>query len=447
MKFRYMNIFRETAENLLYLTLPLHLMELGYKIHEGQTYLYAPGEIPVCLLAHVDVVHKRVEPEIFFDSKKGVLWSPDGIGGDDRAGVAGIMELLNRGYKPHVLFLDYEETGCVGAMDAAKELKAPEVNCLIELDRKGHVDACFYDLDNKKFEKYVESFGFKYEWGIYTDICEICPTWGIAGVNLSIGYYNPHTNEEFVRLNEWLDTVNKVEKILKRPPQHVYKYTAKRWGKYDYDYGYNNYGYWQNGQFHRYNDYYDDHYSHCQPITTANTQFNKSNPQTYGSSGLSSADREKLLRACGEYAVKPKTEATASGGKSTALAKAGPVPKYKYNNDPDSPHYGCREYYEDNFIDLPEEPELEVEGSRVYSGSVSKYGHNGYVEKEFTLIVTLAASHLTSIYGGSTLKWAEWLTNRIRRIETTTQDKVFSIIDEMIMEDYNYVFTNIITVK
>lgn len=425
MKFKYMNIFRDTAETLLLVTLPSKLMKLGYEIHQGHTYLYAPGELPVCLVAHVDVVHKRDIPEIFYDSKKGILWSPDGIGGDDRAGIAGILELLNRGHRPHVLFLDLEESGCIGAFDAVKELDPPQVNFLIELDRKGYNDACFYDLKNKKFERYIESFGFKSQWGLYTDICELCPEWGIAGVNLSIGYYNPHTTQEYVKLLEWRDTIDKVERILKSPLTTVYKY-ASRYGYSSFGHGYYNYDYGYD---------FDEYYYRGTGARYGNLK-NK-NTKMYGTYGLSEEDRKKLLKACGEYDILGENK-----------TKDGPVPKYRCNNDPDSPYYGCREYYDDyddvEVVDIPNK--RDCDSSIVCSGYTSKYNEHGIiVEKEFKIIATVAASYLSQIYGGPTVKWADWLSRRIQRIELSTQDKMFDVIDNMVMEDYNYIYSEIIS--
>ena len=50
-------------------------------------FLFAIGNIPICLVAHLDTVHKRLPHDIFFDQSKNVIWSPQGLGADDRAGV------------------------------------------------------------------------------------------------------------------------------------------------------------------------------------------------------------------------------------------------------------------------------------------------------------------------------------------------------------------------
>jgi hypothetical protein len=230
--------------------LRLHLVEVLRKYYKKMTvtpdYIYAEGDIPIMLVAHMDTVHKKI-PRVEQDYKKGVLWSTTGLGGDDRAGIAGILEILNRGLRPHVLFTDEEECGGVGARKAAVQLN-PEVNFIIELDRRGKNDAVYYDDDNTEFHEYIESYGFEYAYGSFSDISYLCPIWGTSGVNLSIGYYNAHTASEYVRISEWEDTVNKVEKILRAPTTKKFEYVKKSYSyskfsfydddDYNYRYGY-----------------------------------------------------------------------------------------------------------------------------------------------------------------------------------------------------------------
>lgn len=177
-------------------------------------FLFAIGNIPICLVAHLDTVHKRLPHEIFFDQSKNVIWSPQGLGADDRAGVYAILELVKRGLRPCVLFTWDEETGGYGATQAGQLLK--DLGCVdfcIELDRRGQNDSVYYECDNPDFEEYINSFGFETAIGSFSDICFICPEWGVAGVNLSIGYENEHTLQEILRVDWMMNTIDKVEKI------------------------------------------------------------------------------------------------------------------------------------------------------------------------------------------------------------------------------------------
>lgn len=250
------------------------LAKAGYsRIVQGKMFLYATGKIPVLLVAHGDTVHSKppTEDEVFCDPRKGVLWSPAGLGADDRAGVLGIVELVRRGYRPHVLVTLGEESGGRGAEEFVEKVKDPGVLYIVELDRKNGNDAVFYGCDNKKFVEYVEEFGFKKADGVFTDISIICPRWNVAGVNLSCGYYNAHSSTEYLVLPLLWDTLERVERMLKNPPRKRFKYEGKAhslfgiewkrifsgkhgsisvyssYGGYGYDYDCLDYGYYRVG--------------------------------------------------------------------------------------------------------------------------------------------------------------------------------------------------------
>ena len=212
-----------TAEKLLNQTLRKRLTAAGYNYTAGEKYLYAPGTTPILITAHVDTVH-RTTPEVVYDKKRRILWSPDGIGGDDRTGVAAIIQLLEWGYRPHVLFCDLEESGCQGSSDAVVDLDPPDIKYIIGLDRKNRKDAVYYNCRNTEFKKYINNFGFETATGTLSDISVLCPAWNIAGVNLSMGFYNPHRKTEYIRLEHWEETVLKLAEMLENPPEELFEY-------------------------------------------------------------------------------------------------------------------------------------------------------------------------------------------------------------------------------
>lgn len=178
-------------------------------------YVIAEGDIPVALVAHLDTVFSAPPEEIFFDREKNVLWSPDGLGADDRAGVFAIVQIIRAGFRPHIIFTTDEEIGGVGAAKVSLlDMPFKDLKYVIELDRRGSNDCVFYDCENRDFEDYVESFGFEYNFGSYSDISDICPAWGIAGVNLSIGYRDEHSVAEVLFVGQMLSTIEKVKKML-----------------------------------------------------------------------------------------------------------------------------------------------------------------------------------------------------------------------------------------
>lgn len=217
------------------------LYSQGYKkIKHNDNYIVAEGDIPICLVAHMDTVFKRLpaDPdEWFFDKEKNMLWYPGGAGFDDRAGIYAIIQILKDKYKPHIIFTNGEEIGGVGATALVKKYKKipfPSCKALIELDRANYEDMVFYNCDNPDFEKYIERFGFKLEYGTFSDISILAPAWGIPAVNLSIGYLDEHTMAERL-LCSWCDnTIVKVETLLSAGDDMPnFEYIPATWPKND----------------------------------------------------------------------------------------------------------------------------------------------------------------------------------------------------------------------
>lgn len=186
------------------------------KVIRNKQFLYAPGDIPVALVAHVDTVYKEPPSIIFHDQDYSVLWSPQGLGADDRAGVFAILKILSSGLRPTVIFTRGEEKGGIGAYALINKFPSPvsQINFIIELDRANFEDAVYYDCDNTKFETYINSFGFTTKEGTFSDISIIAPIWEIAAVNLSIGYVNEHSYIEHWFYDSCFDTIKKVSCIL-----------------------------------------------------------------------------------------------------------------------------------------------------------------------------------------------------------------------------------------
>ena len=199
------------------------LQDCGYSVNDliiTRQYIMAAGALPVCLIAHLDTVFdqdKCKEKEIYVDTERQVMWSPQGLGTDDRAGVFAILKLLKMGYKPYIIFTQDEELGCLGAKALVRRFpKSPwkKLKYILQLDRRGEQDCVFYDCDNPDFTRYIESFGFVTDWGSFSDISAIAPAWGVAAANLSVGYWDEHTYCERVALS-WLEqTIEKVKKML-----------------------------------------------------------------------------------------------------------------------------------------------------------------------------------------------------------------------------------------
>ena len=92
-----------------------YLQKKGYKLKATKDYIIAEGTIPICLCAHLDTVGIELPSEIYYDSVNRIMWSPQLLGADDRAGVYAIIKILEKGYRPHIIFTTDEEKGGLGA--------------------------------------------------------------------------------------------------------------------------------------------------------------------------------------------------------------------------------------------------------------------------------------------------------------------------------------------
>ena len=185
-------------------------------------YIVAEGNIPIALAAHMDTVFADGERDVFYDPKHSVVWSPDGLGADDRAGIFAIISIIKDGFRPHIILTTDEESGCLGAEKLSKlPMPFKELKYIIELDRRGINDCVFYDCYNEKFIEYIESFGFVENWGTFSDISTICPAWDACGVNLSIGYFNEHSHVETLHIGYMFNTIEKVKKMLAVPTAEI----------------------------------------------------------------------------------------------------------------------------------------------------------------------------------------------------------------------------------
>lgn len=228
-----------------------HVKQMLKKTHDEVTvadgYVYAQGIFPVLLVAHLDTVHEKLPNMIVYDQTQDIISSPNGIGGDDRAGVYMIFEILKL-FNCSVLFCEDEEIGGIGAGKFAKSELASGLhfNYIMEFDRANANDAVFYSCANDEFEKFITKDFYKTNYGTYSDICDVAPALGCAAVNLSCGYYKAHTKDEYVVLSEMENSIRAACDILARTSHDdKFEYVEDEsvydnWTGYGY-YGYRNY--------------------------------------------------------------------------------------------------------------------------------------------------------------------------------------------------------------
>ena len=196
-------------------TLKKYYPEKNIKVKKYD-YIFVEGKDKVMLNAHLDTVHHKTLINIFHDKAKNVIWSPEGIGGDDRCGVYAILKVLEANYKPYILFTTGEESGGIGAYAFTDDFPKNEFNIkyIVGLDRRGVNDAVFYNIVNYDFIDYILSYDFKEEYGSFSDISIISPSWEVCSVNLSVGYYHEHTKHEYIKVDHLQQTINKVINLI-----------------------------------------------------------------------------------------------------------------------------------------------------------------------------------------------------------------------------------------
>ena len=224
----------KTFEDICYMTQPevkdymqQYLTSKQYKVINEDGFLYAKGTVPVLLVAHMDTVHKEQCHSIM--ESGGMITSSQGIGGDDRCGIFIIANIV-KDIKCSVLLCEDEECGGIGARKFTKTnyITNLDVNYMIEFDRKGKDDAVFYSCDNKDFAKFVtDGTGYKEATGSFSDISILMPASKLCGVNLSCGYYSPHTIQEYVKYSEMMDTIDAAKNLINTKCEKPYEYIAR----------------------------------------------------------------------------------------------------------------------------------------------------------------------------------------------------------------------------
>jgi hypothetical protein len=185
------------------------LRKMGYRTVTKKGFIYAKGTTPILLVAHLDTVHREQVKTICYSHGKKIIMSPEGIGGDDRAGVYMILQIIKE-RRCHILFCEDEEDGGIGAHAFIRSDITPEVNYIVEMDRRGSNDAVFYDCENPDFTDFVCSFGFVEDYGSFSDISVVAPHLGIAAVNISAGYYSEHSQHEYVDMDAVRNNIKRV---------------------------------------------------------------------------------------------------------------------------------------------------------------------------------------------------------------------------------------------
>lgn len=233
---------------VLYITQWLQKNNIEYYIDEHQN-VYATkkssDQIPddfyfPCVISHTDTVHTIDSINIFeeqLSNAQGELklslkayndsGQPTGIGGDDKCGVFACLTLLKELPFLKAAFFVSEETGCHGSKNADPEFfknvgygiqfDAPE-NWMITEKCYGQVlfdrDSEFFESCNKVLSEGMVKEDMQYMIHPYTDVYALRNKFNFSCINFSIGYYDYHTKDEYVVVEDVFNGIEMGKKMI-----------------------------------------------------------------------------------------------------------------------------------------------------------------------------------------------------------------------------------------
>ena len=194
-------------------------------VTKGLTDLYP------CMVAHLDInqtkrdnVTLHVSGDIMFgfDSDEGVQ---AGMGADDGCGIALAYEMFKRFDNIKLFFPKNEEVGCIGSNNCDTTFFT---NCsmILQGDRRSYttdlithtngIQTCSKEFVNAASE-IMDRFGYSENRGVCTDIGAIKKDSIVDSIacNISIGYFNEHSDEEVISIKAYYNAVNFVYNLVK----------------------------------------------------------------------------------------------------------------------------------------------------------------------------------------------------------------------------------------
>ena len=209
-------------------------VNLDYYLDELSNIYVTKGESESypCFISHTDTVHEidsinvvegiKTKPNTFGksfgDEEFDVLYAvndqgnPTGIGGDDKSGIFICLEILRNVQECKLAFFVSEEIGCIGSSNADVEF-FNDVTFVCEYDAPGDhliTEICsgvrLYEVNGEfinTMKPIIEnSFGNPMieQSHPFTDVMQLKNKLPVSCINISCGYYNMHSVNEFIAL-------------------------------------------------------------------------------------------------------------------------------------------------------------------------------------------------------------------------------------------------------
>ena len=182
-KDRYGNIYAVKGNRRSYPCVVAHMDE----VHRRKTGTYAAHLVAESMIVGYDHKHRRMT----------------GIGADDKNGIWICLKCLESFKAMKCAFFVQEENGCIGSRKADMDFFA-DCRFVIGCDRRGNSDIITRvhgtELCSEEFLETVSPgrYGYHPASGLSTDVHTL-KTRGlsVSCINLSCGYYEPHTDREY----------------------------------------------------------------------------------------------------------------------------------------------------------------------------------------------------------------------------------------------------------
>lgn len=207
-----------------------------------------------CIVAHLDQVQKVRSKDFRAVETRDLIfgYSPanrrqEGLGADDKNGIWIALRCLEKYEAIKVAFFVGEEVGCVGS-NAADMAFFEDCRFVIEPDRRGYRDLItqisWENICSEEFllDMNIEKFGYIPTEGLMTDV-EALRSNGISVscINLSCGYYEPHTDYEFTVKEDLMNCLCFVQHIIENCTKiYTHLFDENDTG-YHYGYGFGDY--------------------------------------------------------------------------------------------------------------------------------------------------------------------------------------------------------------
>lgn len=196
------------------------------------------GENYPCVVAHTDTVHDIHKDFSVFEADDLLFaFSSDeqeqvGIGGDDKSGIWIALEMLLKKDVIKGSFFWGEEIGCKGSSDADTKF-FDDVGYCIQCDRRGNTDfiTSIYgdEIVSEEFRSVIKPVikrhKYKEDDGAMTDVYQLKESINVSMVNMSCGYYSPHSDQEVVSITDSLDCLEMVDELIETLGLNRYEHT------------------------------------------------------------------------------------------------------------------------------------------------------------------------------------------------------------------------------